>query len=179
MSFLKKLGLIEDDTPKATVQVAEAAKVNDPEPEVDADINSTENIVADIYAQNGMSDTSNSIYTVRAYMEKLPSEMTTAKKQQTVAGILEVSGMSVEVLLADAAKRTEVLTAARDAVIADRDSEIATANADIEALKSAIEVAQAKIKHAEDVKSSTKNNVYDELCAIENLVEFCEGMVNQ
>lgn len=179
MSFLKKLGLIEDDVTEATDQVAEVSNVNSHETEVDAEIDSTENIVADIYVQNGMADTSNSIYTVRAYMEKLPSEMTTAKKQQTVAGILEVSCMSIEVLLADAAKRTEILSAARDAVIADRDAEIATANTDIEALKSAIEVAQAKIKHAEDIKASTKNCVCDELCAIENLVRFCEGMVNQ
>lgn len=179
MSFLKKLGLIEDDSPEVTSEVTEVSKANDPEPVVDAEIDSTENIVADIYVQNGMADTSNSIYTVRAYMEKLPSEMTTAKKQQTVAGILEVSGMSIEVLLADAAKRTEILSAARDAVIADRDAEIATANTDIEALKSAIEVAQAKIKHAEDIKASTKNCVCDELCVIENLVRFCEGMVNQ
>ena len=179
MSFFKRLGLVEDDAPQVTVQDETAGKSNESGREVDAKINSTENIVADIYAQNGMSDTGNSIYTVRAYMEKLPSEMTTAKKQQTVAGILEVSGMSVEVLLNDAANRTEVLTAARDAVIAERDAEIATANADIEALKSAIEVAQGKIKHAEDVKASTKNSVYDELCAIESLVKFCEGMVKQ
>lgn len=179
MSFLKKWGLVEEDTPEVAEQAEDVAKTSTPESEVDAEIDSTENIVADIYAQNGMSDTSNSIYTVRAYMEKLPNEMTTAKKQQTVAGILEVSGMSIEVLLADAAKRTDILTAARDAVIADREAEIATANADIEALKSAIEVAQGKIKHAEDVMASTRNNVHDELCAIKNLVEFCEGMVGK
>ena len=179
MSFLKKWGLVEDDAAEETAQLADTSKENSPEAEVDAEIDSTENIVADIYAQNGMSDTGSSIYTVRAYMEKLPDEMTTAKKQQTVAGILEVSGMAVEVLLEDAAKRTDVLNAARDAVVADRDAEIATANADIEALKSAIEVAQAKIKHAEDVKASTKNCVSEELNAIENLVKFCEGMVGK
>ena len=177
MSFLKKLGLVEEEIPEVPTQAADVEATDVQSCEVDAEIDSTENIVADIYAQNNMSDTSNSIYTVRAYMDKLPSEMTTVKKQQTVAGILEVSGMSVDVLLADAAKRTETLTAARDSVVAEREAEIAAANADIEALKSAIEAAQAKIKHAEDVMASTRNHVYNELCAIENLVKFCEGMV--
>lgn len=178
MSIWRKLGLVEDEAPENVNAVVSAAE---PEPAADvgASIDSTENVVANIYAQNGMANTGNSIYTVRAYMDKLPNEMTTAKKQQTVAGILEVSGMSVETLLEDAKKRKEVLTAARDHVIAEREEEIAGANADIEALKSAIEVAQSKIKHAEDVMASTKNTVQEELSEIEDLVKFCEGMVKQ
>ena len=101
MSFLKKWGLVEDTVsevkePVVTENVPEAA------PSVDAVIVSTENIVANIFEQSGMAGVTNSIYTVRAYTEKLPSEMTTVKKQQTVAGILEVSGVLVSTLLNDA-----------------------------------------------------------------------------
>lgn len=179
MGFLRKLGLVEDTAPEETVQAAQAETAVEPESEVDAEINSTENIVADIYQQNGMSDTGNSIYTVRAYMEKLPDEMTTIKKQQTVAGILEVSGQSVSVLMTDGDKRKDVLTAACDSVVAEREAEIAAANADIEALKQAIEVAQSRIKHAEEIIVSTKNSVSGEIAAIDNLLKFCEGMVKQ
>lgn len=174
MSFLKKLGLIEEEVVETPVEYIEDDVA--PTPEVDADIDSTENIIADIYQQNEMSDTSNSIYTVRAYMDQLPSEMTTAKKQQTVAGILAVSQKSVADLLVDAKNREDVLRAARDKIIGERTAEVATANADIEALKQAIEAATIKIKSAEDIIAATNKSIDAELKVIDDLIEFCNGM---
>lgn len=177
MSFLKKWGLVEDDITDVVAQGPGEPEQQHTESDVDAQIDSTENIIADIFSQNGIASTANSIYTVRAYMEKLPEEMTTVKKQQTISGILEVSGQSVSVLMEDGENRKNILIAACDSVVSDREAEIASANADIEALKQAIEVAQSKIKHAEDIIASTKNSVSKEVDAIESLIKFCEGMV--
>lgn len=174
MSLFEKLGLIEREE-EPIVTVVPEFHVG-PEIEVDAEINSTTNVVDDIYAQNDLSDRSNSIYTVQALIDTLPDEMTTAKKQSTVYGILMVSGKSVEDLLNDAQNRIDILCAARDKIIDDRSNEIAVMNADIENLKKAIEVATIKIKEAEEIISATKESIGNEIGAIDNLVKFCEGM---
>lgn len=173
MSFLKKLGLIEDNEPIVPV---DTEPVQESVVEVDAEINSSANVVDEIYAQNELSDKGNSIYTIQALIDTLPDEMTTAKKQSTVYGILMVSGKSVNSLLDDAQNRIDVLCAARDKIVGDRTDEIAVANSDIEELKRAIEIATIKIKEAEEIIAATKNSVDDEISAIDNLIKFCEGM---
>jgi hypothetical protein len=174
MGFFEKLGLVEREVDLVAPVVPEV--VAEPKIEVDAEINSSANVVEEIYAQNGLSDRSNSIYTVQALIDTLPDEMTTAKKQSTVSGILMVSGKSVTDLLNDAQNRIDILCAARDKIVGDRNDEIAVASTDIEALKQAIEAATIKIKEAENIISATKDSVGDEINVIDNLVKFCEGM---
>ena len=174
MSWLEKIGLVERDE----AAIPQAVDVEMPElpVEVDAEIESTTNIVDEIYAQNELADKSTSIYTVQALIATLPAEMTTAKKQATVAGILAVSGKTISALLEDAEKRLEVLSAAQNKIVAERTAEIETANADIETLKGAIEAANIKIKEGEDIIAATKKSVEDEATVISDLVEFCNGM---
>lgn len=173
MSLWEKIGLVEREEPVVPV-ITEATP--EPEVEVDAEINSTTNVVDEIYAQNGLSDRGNSIYTVQALINTLPAEMTTAKKQSTVSGILMVSGKSVENLLKDAQDRIDTLCAARDKIVGDRTDEITVANSDIEELKRAIEAATIKIKEAEDIIEATKKSVDEEIGEIDGLIKFCEGM---
>lgn len=175
MGFLEKLGLVVSEEPEVSIVAPEAPAVN-PAPEVDADIKSTANVINEIYAQNDLAETDESIYAVKAFIETLPSEMTTAKKQSTVAGILAVSKMSVADLVADALNRMDVLRAAQAKVVDERTAEIADANADIEALKQAIEAATIKIKNAEEIIAATKKSIEDEIGSITGLVEFCNGM---
>ena len=179
MSWLEKFGLVEREevTPAVVEQeVVVQETMSAPAVEVDAKIESSTNVVEDIYAQNELADKSNSIYTVQALIATLPAEMTTAKKQSTVSGILMVSGKSVENLLNDAQNRIDTLCAARDKIVGDRTDEIVVANSDIEELKRAIESATIKIKEAEDIIEATKKSVGDEIDAIDELVKFCEGM---
>ena len=173
MGLLEKWGLVERENVDVQVPVTMSEA---PTVEANAEINSTENVIDEIYAQNGMSNKDNSIYAVQSFIDTLPAEMTTAKKQSTVNGILMVSGKSVNSLIDDAQNRIDVLCAARDKIVSDRESEIAVASADIEALKQAIEVATIKIKEAEEIIAATKDSVGDEINVIDNLVKFCEGM---
>ena len=173
MSWLEKIGLVERDEVVTDVSYDFS---QEQEIEVDAEINSATNIVDEIYSQNDLSDKSNSIFTVKALIDTLPEEMTTAKKQSTVAGILSVSGKSVADLIADAERRIETLCAAQDVVVNARTTEISMANADIEELKKAIESATIRIKEAEDIIAATKQSVSDEVKSIDALVEFCQGM---
>ena len=173
MSFLERLGLIEreDVDVKIPVTMSEVPAV-----EANAEINSTENVIDEIYAQNGMSNKDNSIYAVQSFIDTLPAEMTTAKKQSSVYGILKVTGKSVDSLLMDAEERVNILVSARDKSIAEKDEIINSSKADIEALKQAIEAANIVIQHAEEVKESITKSVSDEIAAIDELVKFCEGM---
>ena len=176
MSLFERWGLIEKE-PKETDAVPIAQVVT--AEEVDVKINSVESIVTAIYAQNEMSDESNSIYAVSKLMNTLPKEMTTAKMQQTIAGILAVTEKSVPALIQDAQRRIEVLNAACVTVVDERTAEINDANADIERLKQAIEAAQKVIKNAEDIREATKQQIEAEVEEIQKLIKFSEGMVSQ
>lgn len=173
MGFLEKMGLVERE--ESTVAV-EHELIQEPEIDVDVEINSVTNIVSDIYSQNDLSDNSNSIYTVQALIDTLPEEMTTTKKQSTVAGILLVSGKPITNLLSDAERRIDILCSARDKIVEERSREVETANADIEELKKAIESATIRIKEAEEIIEATKQSISDEIKIIDALVEFCNGM---
>lgn len=176
MSLFDKFFTVEsvDSKNTATVPVAHAETVA-----VNAVVETTESVVAKIYAQNELSEEGNSIYAVSKLMNTLPKEMTTPKMQQTIAGILAVTEKSVPALIADAHKRIEVLNAARDNVIAERTEEIVGATSDIERLKQAIEAAEKVIKNAEDVMEATKHQIADEVEELEKLVKFSEGLVSQ
>lgn len=176
MNIFEKIGLVEREQVATGGAYVPPIEIENDLPEVDANIESPTNVVDEIYAQNDMSDKSNSIFTVQALIATLPAEMTTAKKQATVAGILNVSGKAVAVLLDDAAKRIETLMAARDKIVGERTDEISEANADIEDLKKAIEAANIKISKAEEIINATKQSVSDEVSTIDGLVEFCKGM---
>ena len=173
MGLLEKWGLVEreDVDVKIPVPMPETTMV-----EANAEINSTENVIDEIYAQNDMSNKDNSIYAVQSFIDTLPAEMTTAKKQSSVYGILKVTGKSVDSLLMDAEERMSILVAARDKSIAEKDAVINSSKEDIEALKKAIEAANIIIQHAEEVKESIAKSVSDEIATIEELVKFCEGM---
>ena len=173
MGLLEKWGLVEREDVDVQVPVAMSEA---PTVEANAEIDSTENVIDEIYAQNGMSNKDNSIYAVQSFIDTLPAEMTTVKKQSSVYGILKVTGKSVDSLLMDAKERMSILVAARDKSIAEKDEVINSAKTDIEDLKKAIEAANIIIQHAEDVKESIAKSVSDEITAIEELVKFCEGM---
>ena len=173
MSWLEKLGLVEAAEPIEPVFVPVEEDVVF---EVDASISDGDNVVEDFYAKNDLSDRSNSIYTVQALIATLPAEMTTAKKQSTVAGILGVQGIAVDTLVEDAKTRVDTLLQAKAVVLNDRTYEIESNKAEIESLKQAIEEANIRIRNAEEIIAATEQAVGDEVKVIDGLVEFCAGM---
>lgn len=175
MGLFERLGLVEREMAEIP-EMEVPALSSEVEIDVDAEIDSAANVVDEIYEQNELSDKSNSIYTVQALIATLPAEMTTVKKQGTVAGILAVSGKSIASLKDDATNRRDILFAAQEKVVSERTDEINVAKNDIEALKAAIEAAEIKIKNAEDIIAATKKSVEDEIAVIDELVEFCNGM---
>lgn len=173
MGWLDKFVKVESNEPAAEEV---AVSISENQVSVQVEIDSTTNIVDEVFAQNDMSGKDNSIYIVSELIATLPPEMTTAKKQGTVAGILKVSGKTVESLVEDAKIRAGVLRSACDKVLSERSAENDIANADIEELKRAIEAATIRIKENEELMEATKKAIDDEISRIDSLVEFCKGM---
>lgn len=181
MGVFEKLGLVEKvNTSKDTFEVYGQPTFSGDNFDVNvntADI--SENVVEDIYAQNNLSDKSDSIFTVSALIDTLPAEMTTEKKKVTVHNILKVSGKSVEALLLDASNRIEILNAAKDKIISEKSTEVETAKNDIEDLKKAIEAATIVIQKAEKTIENTEDAINSEVKAINALTDFCNGMMEE
>lgn len=184
MGFFERLGLVECEADagggtNAAAAVQELTSVEAAAPQVvdvSAEVDSATNVVAEIYEQNGLSTEGDSIFTIQALIDTLPDTMPTATKQSTIAGILAVSGKSLDKLLEDASTRINTLDVACDAIVDEQTTAINEAEQDIETMKKAIEVAQGKIKAATELMAGTKQSVDAEIAAITGLINFCEGM---
>ena len=173
MGLFEKFGLVErEEAPAVPEYVPEPA----PDTSVEANVQSTENIIGEIYTANGFDEKADSIHTVQALIDTLPAEMTNQKKQATVAGILKVSGKSVQALMNDADERLDLLRSALAKVVSDRTSEIDAAKEHIEQLKEQIELETRAIQNAENIIECAKDSIEDEVKHITELRAFCEGM---
>ena len=73
---------------------------------------SQENLIADIYSENDLSDLSKSIFKVEELINSLPKEMPDATKKATVLSILASFGLTIDEVLADAKDRNAVIKSA-------------------------------------------------------------------
>ena len=113
-NLLERMGLVHteyDNLPAAPPIPLPEAPYASEVPEIDASKVSHEDIIPSIYEQGDISD-ENSIFKIKAYTDILPPEMTKAKKQASIAGILAVNGINVADLIADGLARIQVLEAA-------------------------------------------------------------------
>jgi len=84
-----------------------------PELDVEVNMNVTKTVsVEEIYKDNELGDLSNSIFKVEEIKVVLPENLPTVSKKSAVIGMMGVSHLKLEDVLADAEKRTSILTAA-------------------------------------------------------------------
>ena len=147
-------------------------------PVIDATQVSYDDVIASIYQQGDIDD-ENSIFKIKAYIDILPQDMTKAKKQASIAGILSVNGINVDDLIEDGLKRGRALDAAEDSIRAENDALIAETEADIEHLKSLIEQAEARIEDSKQKTSDSSAAIQREKEAISQLLEFANGVAGK
>ena len=135
-------------------------------------------VIASIYQQGDIDD-ENSIFKIKAYIDILPQDMTKAKKQTSIAGILSVNGINVDDLIEDGLKRGRALDTAEDSIRAENDALIAETEADIEHLKSLIEQAEARIEDSKQKTSDSSAAIQKEKEAISQLLEFANGVAGK
>lgn len=180
-NLLERMGLVraEYDGPSAmpSVPLSEIPYASEV-PEIDASQVSYDDVIPSIYQQGGVSD-DDSIFKIKAYIDILPPEMTKAKKQASIAGILTVNGINVGDLINDGLNRTNVLGAAESSIKAESDKLIAEAEADIEHLKSLIESAEVKISESKKKSADSSAAIQKEKEAITQLLEFANGVAGK
>jgi len=176
-NIFEKMGLIQREEPETPVQVTTVPEVELPSPDVNVDEIDHLNLISSIYERAGIPE-DNSIFTIKAYMDVLPAEMTTAKKQASIAGILALNNISINTIISDALQRIEILETAEVNIKDANESTICEAEADIEKLKGLIESAEAKITEAKKNTADSTAAIQSELDQIKSLQEFAEGILN-
>ena len=176
--LFERMGLVRTEyegMPEIPMQPVSEPMYAPETPVIDATQVSYDDVIASIYQQGDIDD-ENSIFKIKAYIDILPQDMTKAKKQASIAGILSVNGINVDDLIEDGLKRGRALDAAEDSIRAENDALIAETEADIEHLKSLIEQAEARIEESKQKTSDSSAAIQKEKEAISQLLEFANGV---
>lgn len=144
-----------EETTAAETQEFELSEFEEPiEP-----IETVETIsIEQIYERGNLADKSRSIFKIEEFAAKFPKTLTQEVRKQSVLGVIEVAGFTLEELLADATKRTETLSDILTKVITGTDNEI--------------QENEAKIKEAELLIETLKAENLNRLSLIEKQTEL-------
>jgi vacuolar-type H+-ATPase subunit I/STV1 len=146
-------------------------------PEVDAVVPGaeTQDVVADTYAANGLTDLSRSIFKVEELMKTLPSEMQTEVKRQTVSSILTSFQLTVDEVVEDGKTRKATLESVAESITNEAKHDIAETETEIEGLKREIAEKEQDIAQTKEMIKNTESTVAAEVEKIDNLLKFIEG----
>lgn len=104
--LFERMGLVRTEyegMPEIPMQPVSEPMYAPETPVIDATQVSYDDVIASIYQQGDIDD-ENSIFKIKAYIDILPQDMTKAKKQASIAGILSVNGINVDDLIEDGLK---------------------------------------------------------------------------
>ena len=111
-----------------------------------------------IYERAELADKSRSIFKIEEFGAKFPKTLTQEVRKQSVLGVLEVAGFTLEELIKDAEKRTEALQDVLEKVITGAEQEISE--------------NEIKIKEAEALIETLKEENLNRLSLIEKQTEL-------
>lgn len=111
-----------------------------------------------IYERAELADKSRSIFKIEEFGAKFPKTLTQEVRKQSVLGVLEVAGFTLEELIKDAEKRTEALQDVLLKVITGAEQEISE--------------NEIKIKEAEALIETLKEENLNRLSLIEKQTEL-------
>lgn len=136
-----------------------------------------ENLIADIYSQNGLSDFSKSIFKIEELINSLPKEMPNETKKATVLSMLSIFGLTVEEVIADGSNRFSMVNSALSS-IEDENNDVIQANlASIEQKKLEIQELEKDNSDRYLLIKETADKIETEAKRIEGLVKFVGGTV--
>ena len=173
MGFLKKL--LVEEIPEEIPVYDEELYMEETVVEVNTDSVSQDNLVADIYNQNNLSDLSKSIFKVEELINSLPKEMPSDTKKATVLSILGSFGLTVNEVVADGISRKDMLNAALDEITTDNENVIAENNTNIEFKKQEIQKLEKDNADRESVIKNTEDKIKIETKRISDLIIFIGG----
>lgn len=163
--------LFEKDEPEIDLQTL-LKETEDIVEEVEVSNTEVDGLVENIYEENSLADKTASIFKVKEAIDALPKEMPAAQKVASVVSILQISNLSVEIVLADADNRLSILAGALMTINNLNESEVLGYEAEIEALSNKIAELHQSIyaTKVRDEQSTTLIN--KEIADITYLVDF-------
>lgn len=169
--------LFEKEAKTETYEDVDMTSVYDNVSEVDVNTDnvSQDNLIADIYNQNDLSDLSKSIFKVEELMNSLPKEMPDATKKATVLSILTSFNVTVDEVIADADNRIEMILSALNRIQTDNEEVINQNSQDIEQKKLEIQDLEKDNADRTLTVKVTQDKVEAERTRIVNLVKFIGG----
>ena len=176
-TLFEKMGLVEkvsDDFDDTETYLDEEETVAE-EPEVNVEGVKQDNLIADIYAANDLTDMDKSIFKAEEIKATLPATMTTEAMKATVIGILGSFKLTVEGLVQDAVERTDILQAACAQITKDNTDVINERKTQIEDAKKLIESWEQDIASHEKTISTSVETINAEIKRIANLNTFLGG----
>lgn len=147
----------------------------------DVDVNTEnvtqENLISDIYSQNGLSDLSKSIFKIEELINSLPKEMPNETKKTTVLSMLSIFGLTVDEVITDGLDRCGIIESALSTITNENNNVISNNNANIEQKK--LEIQELEKDNADRlmVIKNTEDKIESEVKRIEDLVKFVGGAV--
>ena len=176
-NLFEKMGLVEkvDDDYDTESYEDQNFETEEELPEVNTEGVSQDNLIADIYTANNLTDMDNSIFKAEEIKATLPATMTTEAMKATVIGILASFKLTVDGLAQDAVDRTEVLKAACAQITKDNTDVINERKTQIEDAKKLIEDWEQDIAAHEKTISTSVETINTEIKRIANLNTFLGG----
>lgn len=179
--FLERIGLVEvatdvndvepmDDTPEDSMEIS-SVELMEPVDVPNEDILSIDSI----YAENGMENFAGTIYKVDEMIQTMPQEMPNATKKVTILGMMNVVGITVDEVKADAENRVALLGSVVPEKIRQLNDELSNNNDQIEALKQDIENLQKRNKEIMAAMDANQELLQKETDKISGIVNFISG----
>ena len=173
MGLLEKMGLVEriDEEPvicDEDYMVEEYVDVN-------TENVTQNNLIADIYNQNELSDLSKSIFKIEELINSLPKEMPNETKRTTVLSMLSIFGLTVDEVVADGEDRNTLIKAALVSITDENNDVINSNNVNIEQKKLEIQDLEKDNADRTIVIKNAENKVESEIERINGLIKFIVG----
>ena len=145
--------------------------------EVNTENVTQENLVADIYSQNELSDLSKSIFKVEELINSLPKEMPNETKKATVLSMLSIFGLTLDEVIADGQNRCSIINLALSSIEGENVDVINSNIASIEQKKLEIQDLERDNADRYSLIKETSDKIETEAKRIEELVKFVGGTV--
>lgn len=169
LGLFERVGAEPDYEP---AQDADYEEYAEPSVEVVTGIADAVDFIGETYHNNGIDDLSRSIFKVEETLNTLPNTLPTAVRRTTVIGILTSFGISIQEVLEDADKRSQILgEVCRQTADAEQEESDRLAQ-EIEELRNQITEKQKQVQDHQQRKQEVEDISSAELKRINDLVEF-------